>query len=50
MVTTRTTRVLLVVFAPVDVDTQRLTRVLDRTAARMHEFTGAHEVARAILR
>ena len=40
MVTTGTTRALLVVFAPVEVDTARLQHVLDVTSARMHEFTG----------
>jgi DNA/RNA-binding domain of Phe-tRNA-synthetase-like protein len=40
MVTTQTTNALLVVFAPVEIDTARLTLVLDRTAARMREFTG----------
>jgi DNA/RNA-binding domain of Phe-tRNA-synthetase-like protein len=40
MVTTATTRALLVVFAPRGLDTARLTHVLDVTAARMHEFTG----------
>lgn len=47
MVTTATTRALLVVFAPRELETARLGRVLDITAARMHEFTGAHEVSRA---
>ncbi len=41
MVTTDTTRALLVVFAPHELDTARLGRVLEVTAARMHEFTGA---------
>ena len=49
MVTTGTTRALLVVFAPLGFELSRLTRVLDTTAARMHEFTGAAEAARAIL-
>jgi DNA/RNA-binding domain of Phe-tRNA-synthetase-like protein len=40
MVTTGTTRGLLVVFAPVQVDTVRLQHVLDVTAARMRTFTG----------
>ena len=47
MVTTATTRALLVVFAPRDLDAATLTRVLDVTSARMHEFTGAHELSRA---
>jgi DNA/RNA-binding domain of Phe-tRNA-synthetase-like protein len=39
MVTTATTRALVVVFAPRSIDTARLTHVLELTAARMHEFT-----------
>jgi len=46
MVTTATTSALLVVFAPRELDAARLTYVLDRTSARMHEFTGACEVSR----
>ena len=49
MVTTATTRGLLVVFAPRDVDERRLAQVLDATAARMAEFTGGVESARSIL-
>ena len=41
MVTTATTRALVVVFAPRESDAARLERVLDETARRMHEFTGA---------
>lgn len=41
MVTTTTTRALVVVFAPREVDARRLDRVLDLTATRMREFTGA---------
>jgi DNA/RNA-binding domain of Phe-tRNA-synthetase-like protein len=41
MVTTATTRALVVVFAPVEVDARRVERVLAVTAERMHEFTGA---------
>ena len=48
MVTTATTRALLVVFAPREVDEQRLSHVLDVTAARMAEFTGGSETARTI--
>ena len=48
MVTTATTRALLVVFAPRDVDTRRLTAVLDATSSRMTEFTGCRESARDI--
>jgi len=46
MVTTSTTRAFLVVFAPMDVGAERLAYVVDVTSARMHEFTGAHEVRR----
>jgi DNA/RNA-binding domain of Phe-tRNA-synthetase-like protein len=48
MVTTGTTRALLVVFAPRDVDERRLTHVLDVTSARMAEFTGCSEIARSM--
>ena len=47
MVTTATTRALLVVFAPRDVDDRRLAHVLDTTSARMSEFTGCVETARS---
>jgi DNA/RNA-binding domain of Phe-tRNA-synthetase-like protein len=47
MVTTATTRALLVVFAPRDVDAPRLTQVLDATSARMAEFTSCTESARS---
>jgi DNA/RNA-binding domain of Phe-tRNA-synthetase-like protein len=40
MVTTETTRALVVVFAPHELDPARLSRVLEVTANRMHEFTG----------
>jgi DNA/RNA-binding domain of Phe-tRNA-synthetase-like protein len=46
MITTETTRALLLVYAPIDVRDAQLTRVLDVTARRMHEFTGAREAAR----
>jgi DNA/RNA-binding domain of Phe-tRNA-synthetase-like protein len=46
MVTTATTRALLVVFAPREVETARVHSVLDATAARMTEFTGCVETAR----
>jgi DNA/RNA-binding domain of Phe-tRNA-synthetase-like protein len=46
MVTTATTQVLVVVFAPHEFDARRLAGVLDTTVARMHEFTGARETAR----
>ena len=48
MVTTATTRALLVVFAPAELDQRRLTPVLDTTASRMAEFTGCVEIARSI--
>jgi len=48
MVTTATTRALLVVFAPREVDARRLTIVLDNTSARMTEFTRCSESARQI--
>ncbi len=48
MVTTSTTRALLVVFAPRDVDARRLAQVLDVTSQRMAEFTGCVEMSRAI--
>lgn len=46
MVTTATTRALLVVFAPREVDAGRLSQVLDATSRRMSEFTGCREDAR----
>ena len=49
MVTPATTRALLVVFAPRDVDARRLTAVLDSTSSRMSEFTGCRESSREIL-
>jgi len=48
MITTRTRRALLVVFAPRAVSRERLTWVLDVTAGRMHEYTGARETARMV--
>ena len=48
MVTTATTRAMLVVFAPRDVDERRLSQVLDATSARMAEFTGCAERLRSI--
>jgi DNA/RNA-binding domain of Phe-tRNA-synthetase-like protein len=46
MVTIGTTRALLVVFAPHELDTARLRHVIDVTAERMREFTGG--TARAL--
>jgi DNA/RNA-binding domain of Phe-tRNA-synthetase-like protein len=48
MVTVSTTRALLVVFAPLAFDQPRLSRVIDATASRMHEFTGSAEVSRLV--
>jgi len=48
MVTTATTRALLVVFAPREIDRRRLDHVLDATSSRMTEFTGCHEIARTV--
>jgi len=48
MVTTATTRALLVVFTPRELDERRLSQVLDVTAARMAEFTGCSETTRSI--
>jgi DNA/RNA-binding domain of Phe-tRNA-synthetase-like protein len=49
MVTTATTQAMLVVFAPRDVDRQRLDSVLDATSRRMVEFTGCGEAARSTI-
>jgi len=46
MVTTATTRAVVVVFAPREMSAPQLTRVLDVTVARMSEFTGCRESAR----
>jgi DNA/RNA-binding domain of Phe-tRNA-synthetase-like protein len=46
MVTTATTRALLVVFAPRDVDAARLGRVMDTTSERMQQYTGCRETNR----
>jgi DNA/RNA-binding domain of Phe-tRNA-synthetase-like protein len=48
MVTTATTRALLVVFAPREVEVRHLTHVLDITSSRMSEFTGCAEVSRSV--
>jgi DNA/RNA-binding domain of Phe-tRNA-synthetase-like protein len=45
MVTTATTRGLVVVFAPVDIERPRLAEVLRVTGERMQEYTGARVVA-----
>jgi len=49
MVTTATTRALLVVFAPRDLEARRVAAVLDSTSQRMTEFTGCRETARQIV-
>src|SRR5262245_66547452 len=46
MVTTATTRGMLVVFAPREVDTSRLALVMNVTSERMQQYTGCHEVGR----
>ncbi len=46
MVTTRTTRALVVIFAPRGLDPVRLERALDVTAERMSAFTGCRVTAR----
>ena len=48
MVTPATTRALVVVFAPRSVEPSRLAYVLDITAQRMKQFTGANEVDRLV--
>jgi DNA/RNA-binding domain of Phe-tRNA-synthetase-like protein len=48
MITTATTDALVVVFAPVDVDVARLSRVLDTTGARMADIGGGRETGRWI--
>jgi len=48
MVTTATTRAVVVVFAPRLLDEGRIARVLDVTAQRMTAFTGAKQIARLV--
>lgn len=48
MVTTATQQALVVVFAPHEIDARQLASVLDTTARRMLEFTGARETARSV--
>ncbi len=50
MVTTRTKEALVVVFAPVDIDVERLEGVLTVTADRIADIAGGGEVARQICR
>jgi DNA/RNA-binding domain of Phe-tRNA-synthetase-like protein len=46
MVTTATTQAMLVVFAPRELESKRLSQVLDATSQRMSEFTGCRETDR----
>ena len=48
MITTATTRALLVVFAPREVEIGRLVHVLDETSGRMQTYTGCREAARFV--
>ncbi|MSO30671.1 MAG: hypothetical protein EXQ48_06950 [Acidobacteria bacterium] len=48
MVTTATTRAVVLVFAPWSVDGRRLGEVIDATADRMRRFTGAAETGRYV--
>ena len=48
MVTTATTRGLLVVFAPREIETARLTRIMDVTSERMQQYTGCREAGRLV--
>jgi DNA/RNA-binding domain of Phe-tRNA-synthetase-like protein len=48
MVTTQTTRGLLVVFAPREVDKVRLADVMDKTSERMQQYTGCVESGRLV--
>jgi DNA/RNA-binding domain of Phe-tRNA-synthetase-like protein len=48
MVTTATTRAMLVVFAPIEVAIGHLRHVMDVTSQRMCEFTGCRETARHV--
>jgi DNA/RNA-binding domain of Phe-tRNA-synthetase-like protein len=49
MVTTATTRSLLVVFAPREIDAARLTRIIDVTSERMQQYTGCREADRLVV-
>lgn len=48
MVTILTTRALIVVFAPREIDSRRLERVVEVTSQRMQQFTGARETGRRL--
>ena len=49
MVTTETRLGLLVVFAPREVDTARLTHVMNVTSERMQQYTGCREASRLVV-
>ncbi len=49
MVTTSTTRALVIIFAPAELPGARLSAALDLTAARALEFAGGRELRRAIV-
>jgi DNA/RNA-binding domain of Phe-tRNA-synthetase-like protein len=49
MVTAQTTEILCVVFAPGGTEPARLERILDVTSARFQSFSGAGEIARAVI-
>ena len=49
MVTTATTRGLLVVFAPREIEAARLTRIMDVTSERMQQYTGCREAGRLVV-
>ena len=48
MVTTATTRVLIVIFAPPEIDTARLAQVADTTSARVADIAGGREIHRVL--
>lgn len=49
MITSTTTRALVVIFAPRQLDRTEVAHALDRTAARILEFVGGRETARRVL-
>ena len=48
MVTTATTDALVVVYAPAEIVSAQVRRVLDVTSARMADLAGGREIARSI--
>jgi DNA/RNA-binding domain of Phe-tRNA-synthetase-like protein len=48
MVTSATMRGMLVVFAPREVDTARLTHAMNVTSERMRQYTGCREAGRFV--